>query len=76
MIKETKVESVDGCKDACLNERSRPDPCIGYTLEEENSGDKKCSLKSTNDIAQLKPVSGMFSAKMELCEHNLVLWSL
>ena len=75
MIKETKVESVDGCKDACLNERSRPDPCDRYTMEVENSGDKKCSLKSTNEKANLKPVSEIFSAKMELCEHNPFFWS-
>ena len=70
MIKEMKVESIDHCKEACLNERSRPDPCVGYTLVEENSGEKKCSLKSNNDIANLKSVSEIFSAKMELCEHN------
>ena len=61
-MKEIAGKSLDDCKDACLNERSKADPCVAFTLNEK---DQKCDLKTTSQSKNMTKAEDSQSGKIK-----------
>ena len=67
VIRITEAPSIQKCKQDCLKERTRPDPCVGFTYfksKDKAAGKSKCLLKNYQG---LKDFSSVYSARIKPC---------